>query len=255
MVTAERGHMSEMDNSPRDDEMIDAIKRRNREIYREKTRKASETSQMPVQQDVDEAGPSVSKEVGKRSTRNGITMQSLWEKISNMADVNKRQIDSHTEIIANLAANTLTVQDAVTQKNVPKTKANTNAQKNQVDNDINTINSGSEVSDNGLEDRSDDEDDELNIDDIVDTIDDTENKAFLDELEKMYKEPKKFGEKIDDQMAKLVDQAINKPLKTETLTKLDDTYLVPENCKHYRSLKSTKKSGEVLKTRSKEIQI
>lgn len=35
--------------------------------------------------------------------------------------------------------------------------------------------------------------------------------AFLGELEKMCKEPKTFGDKIDDHMEKLVDQAIDKP--------------------------------------------
>ncbi|CAC5386195.1 unnamed protein product [Mytilus coruscus] len=97
--------------------------------------------------------------------------------------------------------------------------------------EVNLINNNNEsdLSDNGLEDTSDDDDDELNIDDIVDTNDDAQNKAFLDKLEKIYEEPKKFGDSIDNQMAKLVDQAINKPMKTETLTKLEELYLVPEN--------------------------
>ncbi|VDI08861.1 Hypothetical predicted protein [Mytilus galloprovincialis] len=90
------------------------------------------------------------------------------------------------------------------------------------------------------DENSDDDDDELNIDDIVDANDDAENKAFLDELEKMYEEPKKFGDSIDNQMAKLVDQAINKPMKTETLTKLEEQYLVPENCKRLQVPKVNK---------------
>ncbi|CAC5402342.1 unnamed protein product [Mytilus coruscus] len=148
---------SEMDNSPRDEEMIDAIKRRTREIYRVKTGKVSETPQRSVQQDVDETGPSVINDIGERSTGNDLTMQALWDKISNMADVNKRQIESHTEIIANLAANMLTVQDAVMQKNVHKTKSNTNTQKDKDDNEVNLINNNNEsdLSDNGLEDISD----------------------------------------------------------------------------------------------------
>ncbi|CAC5416880.1 unnamed protein product [Mytilus coruscus] len=225
MATAKRGHTSEMDNSPRDEEMLDAIKRRTREIYRVKTGKASETPQRPVQQDVDETGPSAINNIGERSTGNDLTMQALWDKISNMVDVNKRQIESHTEIIANLAANMLTVQDA-----------------DKDDNEVNLINNNNEsdLSDNGLEDISDDDDDELNIDDIVDANDDAENKAFLDELEKMYEEPKKFGDSIDNQMAKLVDQAINKPMKTETLTKLEELYLVPENCKRLQVPKVNK---------------
>lgn len=130
MATAERGHTSEMDNSPRDEEMINAIKRRTREIYRVKTGKASETPR-PVQRDVDETGPSDIDNIGEGSTGNDLTMQALWDKISNMADVNKRQIESHTEFIANLAANMLTVQDAVTNKNVQKTKTNNNTQKDK----------------------------------------------------------------------------------------------------------------------------
>ncbi|CAG2190133.1 unnamed protein product [Mytilus edulis] len=110
------------------------------------------------------------------------------------------------------------------------------------DDEVNLINNNnhSDLSDNGLEDISDDDDDELNIDDIVDANDDAENKAFLDELEKMYEEPKKFGDSIDNQMAKLVDQAINKPMKTETLTKLEEQYLVPENCKRLQVPKVNK---------------
>ncbi|XP_071161169.1 surfeit locus protein 6 homolog [Mytilus edulis] len=225
MATAERGHTSEMDNSPRDEEMINAIKRRTREIYRVKTGKASETPQRPVQRDVDETGPSDIDNIGEGSTGNDLTMQALWDKISNMADVNKRQIESHTEIIANLAANMLTVQDAVTNKNVQKTKTNNNTQKDKADNEVNLINNNnqSDLSDNGLEDISDDDDDELNIDDIVDANDDAENKAFLDELEKMYEEPKKFGDSIDNQMAKLVDQAINKPIKNRNTNKVRGT--------------------------------
>ncbi|CAC5410201.1 unnamed protein product [Mytilus coruscus] len=56
--------------------------------------KARETPQRPVQQDVDEEGPSVSND---NDNGNDLTIQSLWEKISNMADVNKRQMKSHTE--------------------------------------------------------------------------------------------------------------------------------------------------------------
>ncbi|CAG2238834.1 unnamed protein product [Mytilus edulis] len=106
------------------------------------------------------------------------------DEISDMDDVNKRQIESHTEIIANLAANMRTVQDAVTQKNVHETKSNTNTKMDKDDNEVNLINNNNEsdLSGNGLEDISDD--DELNIDDIIDAMDDAENKAFLYELEK-----------------------------------------------------------------------
>ncbi|VDI48624.1 Hypothetical predicted protein [Mytilus galloprovincialis] len=56
--------------SLRDEEMIDAIKRRTREIYRLKTRKASETPQRLVQQDVDETGLGVINNIGKFVTNN-----------------------------------------------------------------------------------------------------------------------------------------------------------------------------------------
>ncbi|VDI44178.1 Hypothetical predicted protein [Mytilus galloprovincialis] len=48
-------------------------------------------------------------------------------------------------------------------------------------------NNESEVSDNGLEDISDYEDEELINDDIVDASDDEENKTFRDELKKCTK--------------------------------------------------------------------
>ncbi|CAC5403812.1 unnamed protein product [Mytilus coruscus] len=45
-------------------------------------------------------------------------------------------------------------------------------------------------------------------------------------------------------MAKLVDQAVNKPMKTETLTKLEELYLVPENCKRLQVPKSKQRDLE-----------
>ena len=92
------------------------------------------------------------------------------------------------------------------------------------------IDDNHEISDdNVLEDVSDE--DEIDIDDVVDGKETAASETFFEELEKLYEEQKKLGDKTDEQMAKLVHQAIaiNKALSAETLKKLEEQYLIPEN--------------------------
>lgn len=53
-----------------------------------------------------------SPEVGNAGN-DPITMKALWGKMVTMADVNKRQIEAPTEVISNLAANVLAMQDSL----------------------------------------------------------------------------------------------------------------------------------------------
>lgn len=76
--------------------------------------KASTTSQRPVKWDVAKEGPSANKEVDETYEHFG-RRYDTW------------QIDSHTDIIAHFAANMLTFQDAVNQKNVSKANVNKDA--------------------------------------------------------------------------------------------------------------------------------
>lgn len=148
---------------------------------------------------------------------------------SKLADANRRQFEGHTDMIANIASNVLAMQDVINKNGKgqhreqrPEQPDTSNEVDMRVENDDNH-----EISDdNVLEDVSDE--DELDIDDVVDGKEIAESDTFFEELEKMYEDQKKFGDKTDEQMAKLVHQAIDKASSAEKLKKLKEQYLIPE---------------------------
>ena len=54
---------------------------------------------------------------------------------------------------------------------------------------------------------------------------------FFNELETIYAEENKYGEKVNDEIARLAESAINRQLKEEELSKvMSEKHLTPENC-------------------------
>ena len=54
--------------------------------------------------------------------------------------------------------------------------------------------------------------------------------TFLTDVEGLYEENRQFGDKVDDQLAGLVNKAIGRPLKEDTAKELASKYLTPINC-------------------------
>lgn len=76
--------------------------------------------------------------------------------------------------------------------------------------------------------------DELDLDAVMDEGEDdtSETQDWLDDLEKVYKVKPKFGDNIDEKIAKLLNQAIQKQLDPDAIKEMEENNPVPENCKN-----------------------
>ena len=256
MATANQNSQSEMDTSANNQEVVDFVKRRTRELYRVKTGRASETvssSKSAIRQENSDRSDRTSGQDDRRSSGSGndaITLQALWDKISKMDEVNRRNMEGHSEMIANLAANVLTIQDSM-NSNTPKGKTLIPplTTEGDIDNERNAHDISDVGSDNndGLEDISDDDD--LNIDNVDEDTVEQESQSFFEELEALYQEKKKLGENTGEKMAKVVNKAIDNTLDPKILEKLENDYLVPENCSRMQVPKVNKELWKGFQTK------
>lgn len=242
---------SEMDKIPREEEMLDLVKRRTKEIYRLKTGRASETANKSRIASDSERG-SLEKDAGSRPIQTGsvgpgsdITLTGLWDKMSAMAEDNRKQVQSQTEIIANLAANFLAMQDMMNNSSKEKPQDNSkaadcNGNVINVNHHLNKQPSGSSKptsnkqtsSSHIYEDITESEQSDVDIDGVMsDSSSSSSDDDFLNELEKEYETPNQFGEKIGEKLAAVTEKAVYKAISPDDLKKLTDKYLVPENCK------------------------
>ena len=72
-------------------------------------------------------------------------------------------------------------------------------------------------------------------------------KSFLSDIEGLYEENRQFGDKVDDQLAGLVNTATDRPLKEDMAKELASKYLTPLNCQRLDVLTVNKELWSALK--------